>query len=71
MLDLFVSLFVLQGLLAAPPDPVDFEAKPVSRVAFGSCANHEIPQPIWEAVASWAPDVFVFLGDNVYGDTED
>tara|TARA_Y100000589_G_scaffold326246_1_gene365664 strand:- start:962 stop:2317 length:1356 start_codon:yes stop_codon:yes gene_type:complete len=71
MLDLILPLFVASGLLAAPPDPLDFEAKPVNRVAFGSCANHEKPQPIWEAVASWAPDVFVFLGDNVYGDTED
>ena len=55
MLDLILPLFVASGLLAAPPDPLDFEAKPVNRVAFGSCANHEKPQPIWEAVAAvWA-----------------
>lgn len=43
----------------------------VTRIAFGSCAQQRNPQPIWHAVADQRPDVFVFLGDNVYGDTED
>jgi len=42
-----------------------------SRIAFGSCAHQDKPQPIWEAVVASEPDLFVFLGDNVYADTED
>ncbi|MBW2258184.1 MAG: alkaline phosphatase family protein [Deltaproteobacteria bacterium] len=42
-----------------------------SRVAFGSCADEDKPQPIWEAVVAAEPDLFVFLGDNVYADTID
>lgn len=43
----------------------------VTRIAFGSCAHQDDPQPIWRAVNKHRPDVFVFLGDNIYGDTED
>ena len=43
----------------------------VTRIAFGSCANQDKPQPIWDAVIDTKPDHFVFLGDNIYADTED
>ena len=43
----------------------------ISRLAFGSCADQERPQPIWTAIGDWQPDLFLFLGDNIYGDTED
>jgi alkaline phosphatase D len=41
------------------------------RIAFGSCARiqaHPV-QPIWDAVLHWQPDLFLWLGDNVYHDT--
>ena len=44
---------------------------PLSVIAFGSCANQSKPQPIWDAVVASRPDLFVFLGDNIYADTED
>ena len=40
----------------------------VSRVAFGSCAKQWLAQPIWNAVLESRPDVFLFLGDAIYGD---
>jgi alkaline phosphatase D len=43
----------------------------LSRIAFGSCANQDKEQPIWDAVLAANPDLFVFLGDNIYGDTRD
>jgi alkaline phosphatase D len=42
----------------------------LSRIAFGSCASQERPQPIWDAVVAAKPDLFVFLGDNIYADTD-
>jgi alkaline phosphatase D len=45
--------------------------KPLERIAFGSCASQERPQPIWDAVVATRPDLFLFLGDNIYADTED
>lgn len=47
------------------------EAHPLTVIAFGSCANQSKPQPIWAAINASQPDLFIFLGDNIYGDTED
>lgn len=38
-------------------------------IAFGSCAHQHDPQPILKDVAALRPDVFVYLGDNIYSDT--
>jgi len=43
----------------------------ITRIAFGSCAHQDKPQRIWDAILATAPDMFVFLGDNIYGDTDD
>jgi alkaline phosphatase D len=47
------------------------EPGPITRIGFGSCAHQDKPQPIWERVNAWSPDLFLFLGDNIYGDTDD
>ncbi|PWZ22950.1 hypothetical protein Zm00014a_039942 [Zea mays] len=57
-------LLIPSSSVRAAPDAV------VSRIAFGSCANQSEPQPIWNAVAGFDPQVFVWLGDNVYGDNK-
>ncbi len=44
------------------------DGAPLSRIAFGSCADQAQPQPIWDAILAWRPDLFIFAGDNVYGD---
>jgi alkaline phosphatase D len=44
---------------------------PIERIAFGSCAKQDKPQPIWEAVIATRPQLFVLLGDNIYADTDD
>lgn len=44
---------------------------PLSRISFGSCAKQDQPQPIWDAVVAGQPELFVFLGDNIYGDSPD
>ncbi|KAE9606225.1 putative alkaline phosphatase [Lupinus albus] len=46
----------------------DTHTKQVSRIAFGSCSNQSAPQPIWEAVLDFHPQIFIWLGDNIYGD---
>ena len=43
----------------------------ISKIAFGSCASEEHPQPVLDLVVRHKPDVFVYLGDNIYGDTKD
>jgi len=55
--------------LAQAVDSVD-EAR-VSRIAFGSCLHQDKPQRIWNAILGAQPDLFLFLGYNIYGDTRD
>jgi alkaline phosphatase D len=45
----------------------------IFRVAFGSCASvdYDPVQPIWRAIAQTRPQAFLWLGDNIYGDSED
>jgi alkaline phosphatase D len=45
--------------------------EPLSRIAFGSCANESRPQPVWEAINELKPQLFIFTGDNIYADTAD
>ena len=45
--------------------------EPLTRIAFGSCANENRPQPIWETINEMKPQLFIFTGDNVYADTAD
>ena len=42
----------------------------VTRIAFGSCAEPKESYGIFDVIAADEPDVFLFLGDNVYADDE-
>jgi len=41
------------------------------RIGFGSCAKQSKPQPIWQAIGEARPDLFLFMGDNLYADAQD
>jgi len=43
----------------------------VTKIAFGSCAHEDHPLPIFNNIVESDPDLFIFLGDNIYGDTDD
>jgi alkaline phosphatase D len=40
----------------------------VFTLAFASCARENQPQPIWTEIAKVNPEVFLYIGDNVYAD---
>lgn len=42
--------------------------KPIETVAFGSCAKQWEKQPIWTSINNDNPDLFLFIGDAIYGD---
>ena len=56
------------AIIDAPHPALD---RPLTRIAFGSCAKQSKEQPIWDAINAAEPDLFVFLGDNIYADTRD
>jgi alkaline phosphatase D len=61
------------GVATAKPAPAadHVSAAPLTRIAFGSCAKQDKDQPIWDAILEAKPDLFIFLGDNIYADTRD
>ncbi len=42
----------------------------LSRVAFGSCSFSNRPQPLWDPILATDPQLWVWMGDNIYGDSE-
>lgn len=65
LLLVFLSSFSALTLAAQKALPLP------SRIAFGSCAEETKPQPVLDLVVKHRPDIFIYLGDNIYGDTKD
>lgn len=42
-----------------------------TRIAFGSCVHQGAAKPVLDLAAASSPELFVFMGDNIYGDTTD
>ena len=40
------------------------------KIGLGSCLDQDYPQPIWQSIEKEDLNYFIFLGDNVYGDTK-
>ena len=64
-----VILLLIIGFIL--PTMVKAKDRLIKSVAFGSCLKQTRPQPVWDSVLLAKPDVFVLLGDNIYGDTRD
>src|SRR5258707_14083938 len=63
---------LLAACLAAPAaGRAADDKKPLSRIAFGSCAHQDRDQPIWGPIVKEKPELFLFIGDAIYADTED
>ena len=56
------------GVTPMPSAPLD-ASKALTRIAFGSCLNETKEQTIWNTIAAENADLFLFTGDNIYGDT--
>lgn len=72
---IILSLFVLISCQKKQIVPVqDNEFKIDSSavyLAFGSCSKQDLPQILWDDVLAADPDVWIWLGDNIYGDSKD
>lgn len=63
----FLSAFVICHVTA---QDISFN-KVLQTIAIGSCNRQEAPQTIWTHIRAQNPDLWIWLGDNIYGDTED
>ena len=66
---------VLLSQTTAPAEAVKSENHcdiPISRIAFGACNNpRKDTKGMYSAILGEKANVFIFLGDNIYADTED
>lgn len=65
-----ISITTLFGCQSKKPLQTS-EVKDELVIAFGSCNKPEIDEKMWPAIEDNKPDIFVWLGDIVYGDTHD
>ena len=66
---LFIALIFLVSCKNTEPS-VNIKPPHVYSIGFGSCLTQEKPMPIFNAIKSENYDLFLMLGDNVYGDTD-
>lgn len=52
-----------------PSAQLDLGTAP-TRIVFGSCADQNEDQSIWNQIAAENPELVLFIGDNVYGDVD-
>ncbi len=43
----------------------------IAKIAFGSCSKQYEPQILWDEIIAENCNMWIWLGDNIYGDTED
>lgn len=68
---LALALSIALSLVGDLARAEELRPKTVSRIAFGSCAEEGDPQTIWAPLTASKPDLFLFIGDTIYADTED
>jgi len=61
-------LALLFALVFVPSSPAD--DKPLTRIAFGSCADQDKPLPIFDTIAATKPELLLLIGDNIYADLD-
>ncbi len=61
----------LQSEIELPVAPANASIAPdtvITRLAFGSCNHQSRSQHMWAQIAATNPELFLFIGDNNYGD---
>jgi alkaline phosphatase D len=64
-MNIFINLLIFLALYSCL-----HAQKSTFTIAFGSCGSQENPLPVFDVVVKHHPDLFIFLGDNIYGDTK-
>ena len=65
-----ILAFLVPYFLQAQKSDADI-SRNVGSIAFGSCSHQEKKPQLWKEVNSLQPDLWIWLGDNIYADTED
>lgn len=74
----YLTFLLLIAILSCTPKSTDLLYAPQSlptrtalkTIAFGSCDRQDLPQDIWRDILANDPELWIWLGDNIYGDSE-
>lgn len=76
-LSLLIGYLLLTSCQSAKPAVSDVQnqdgtvaQQPLTTIAFGSCSDQKRPQPLWDDIVAQKPGLWIWLGDNIYGDSE-
>jgi alkaline phosphatase D len=61
MKNVLISLLFLSG--------VTVQAQTSTTIAFGSCSDEDKTEQLWQEVIKQKPELWIWLGDNIYADT--
>lgn len=65
---LFIFALVVLSISCKPK--VQEEIQPdITKIAFGSCNRQDAPQPLWKPILADQPELWIWMGDNIYGDS--
>lgn len=59
--------FCIISCKSKPPQAAS--GQEITTVAFGSCNRQNLPQPLWKPILADQPDLWIWMGDNIYGDS--
>jgi alkaline phosphatase D len=65
------ALLLAAGLSWPQPSWAQAPDRVPRRILFGSCLDPSQPHPILDTIVARRPDLFLFMGDNIYADTLD
>jgi alkaline phosphatase D len=66
-----VFLFLSSSVISETSNTKLHDSPSALTIGFGSCADQKAAQPIWKAINQHQPDLFIFMGDNIYPTNND
>lgn len=71
MKKIIFSVLITLLLVTCTQQPKEAAKNKITKIAFGSCGHQTHELPVFDVIVRHKPDLFIFLGDNIYGDTKD
>ncbi len=62
---------VLLAIIICSAVQITFAQNQITKIAFGSCSEEETKEQMWSDIVAQSPQLWVWLGDNIYADTHD
>lgn len=64
-----IPTFFALGFACLSATAQNTSAPTLSRIVFGSCCHESKPAPIFQSILAYKPQLFIWMGDNIYGDS--